>query len=291
MPPVVSIVIPTYNHGQFIGATIESALEQTYHDFEIIIVDNASTDQSWEVISGFRDARISAYRNDSNIGPVRNWQLGISRAQGRYIKILWSDDLMHPQFLEKTVPILECDPDVGFVIVRDSEFTTDLNHLVAHPRMARTGRYPSNTYIEAAMFGQNAPFSPAATLLRAESGRNLVIDIPNKIGSDFAMHAIGNDLLLLLDAADRWPFIYYIEDPLVYFRAHPGSISTAAGNEKLALHYYFAKAHFAESKRPDLLPRLHSLITLFLIGSKKKSDYGLQIIFRARFLNWIFPNW
>ena len=74
--PRVSILIPVYNREALIGECIQSALFQTFTDFEVIIVDNASTDNTWGICQRFaeQDKRVRVFRNEKNIGPVRNWR-------------------------------------------------------------------------------------------------------------------------------------------------------------------------------------------------------------------------
>jgi len=112
----VSILIPVYNRENLIEETVQSALNQTYKNIEIIIVDNQSIDKTWEVMQklAFQDDRIKIFQNDKNMGPVRNWKRCIDEATGDYGKILWSDDLIAPEFLENTVHFLE-NKDIGFV--------------------------------------------------------------------------------------------------------------------------------------------------------------------------------
>ena len=113
--PKVSICIPNYNYGRFIGDAIQSALEQTYKNFELIIVDNCSTDNSEEVIKSFSDPRIRYCKNDRNIGLIRNWNRCLSLARGEYITLLHADDKITPNSIEKRVEILDRNPTVGLV--------------------------------------------------------------------------------------------------------------------------------------------------------------------------------
>ena len=113
--PKVSICIPNYNYGRFIGDAIQSALEQTYKNFELIIVDNCSTDNSEEVIKSFSDPRIRYYKNDRNIGGVRNWNRCLALACGEYITLLHADDRLTPNSIEKRAEILDRNPNVGLV--------------------------------------------------------------------------------------------------------------------------------------------------------------------------------
>ena len=111
----VSVCIPNYNYGRFIRDAIQSVLDQTYKDFELIIVDNCSTDNSEEVIKSFSDPRIRFYKNEKNIGFVKNLNKCLSLASGEYISILHSDDMYLPNMLEKEAKILDSNPNVGFV--------------------------------------------------------------------------------------------------------------------------------------------------------------------------------
>src|SRR6476660_8884800 len=105
----VSVCIPVYNGDRFIEAAIESVLDQTFKDFEIIIVDNQSTDNTVSLIKKYTDPRIKFFQNDSNIGLIPNWNMAMSKASGEYIKILPADDLIYPQCLEWQVAILNND--------------------------------------------------------------------------------------------------------------------------------------------------------------------------------------
>ena len=88
---LVSILIPVYNRETLIEDTVQSALNQTYPNIEIIVVDNKSTDRTWDILEKLanRDSRIKIFQNKTNIGPVRNWKRCIDNASGKYGKILW----------------------------------------------------------------------------------------------------------------------------------------------------------------------------------------------------------
>lgn len=95
-----SICIPNYNYANFIGKTIQSVLEQSYHNFEIIVADNASTDDSIIVVKSFNDDRINLVINNCNIGFSPNLDKATSKATGDFIILLSSDDLMNPDALK-----------------------------------------------------------------------------------------------------------------------------------------------------------------------------------------------
>ena len=115
--PKVSVIIPNYNHARFLQKRIESVLNQTYQDFEIIYLDDASTDGSQEVFASFaQDKRIRAFSNTVNTGiPGKQWNKGVREARGEYIWIAESDDYTDEHFLEMLVPQLEAHPTAGLV--------------------------------------------------------------------------------------------------------------------------------------------------------------------------------
>jgi glycosyltransferase involved in cell wall biosynthesis len=124
--PKVSVLIPTYNAAAFLDESISSVLNQTFTDFELIIVDNCSIDNSAEVISKYlTDQRTRYYVNDRNIGGIGNFNKCLSLAQGDYIKFLCADDKFHPELLEKFVGVMEQNPGVLLVASIPKEFGLD----------------------------------------------------------------------------------------------------------------------------------------------------------------------
>lgn len=104
--PEVSVCIPVYNAEPFIGQAIESALAQTYKDFELIILDNKSTDNTLKVIRRYKDKRIRVVAHKKNLGAEANWNAAVNEARGRFIKILCADDYLYPDCLEKQFALL-----------------------------------------------------------------------------------------------------------------------------------------------------------------------------------------
>jgi len=244
--PKVSILIPVYNREKLIAGTLDSALAQTYPEIEVVVVDNCSTDGTWGVLERYakQDSRVKAYRNAANIGPVRNWKACIEKASGEYGKILWSDDLIAPDFLEKTLPYFD-DAEVGFVFTMVQIFSENSRQYVYG--IGDTGVYSSADFIRGSLLGTEYPVSPGAAIFRMKDLRtNLLADIPNKFGMDFPDTAIGNDLLVYLLTAAQYPKFAFISEPLSLFRLHGDSISIASKSAKLELFYKTAAAFFAE---------------------------------------------
>lgn len=105
--PTVSVIIPTYNRGHSVGRAIQSVLNQTYQDIEIIAVDDASKDNTKDVISNFNDKRIKYIRHNKNKGGGAARNTGIKSARGEYIAFLDSDDEWLPEKLEKIISLFE----------------------------------------------------------------------------------------------------------------------------------------------------------------------------------------
>jgi glycosyltransferase involved in cell wall biosynthesis len=125
MTPKVSILIPTYNYAHFIGEAIESALAQTYTDFELIIIDDQSRDNTDEVVARYLgDSRVKYYKNKVNLGLAANFNEALNYANGEYIKYLLADDLFHKELLEKMVAVMEAFPSVTLVTSKRDMFGT-----------------------------------------------------------------------------------------------------------------------------------------------------------------------
>jgi glycosyltransferase involved in cell wall biosynthesis len=114
----VSICIPTYRYGRYIAETIESILRQTFTDFELLIIDDNSPDDTADIVAQYaqRDTRIRFSVNPENLGMVKNWNFCLSQARGDYIKFVFGDDLLaSPDALERMVSLLDSDPTISLV--------------------------------------------------------------------------------------------------------------------------------------------------------------------------------
>lgn len=132
--PLVSVVLPVYNRPTVVG-TIESVLKQTYENFELLIIDNASTDNTVKKIQAYHDPRIKLIVNDHNGGQTYSINRGLALAQGKYIAHIDADDLMLRDRLQKQVEFMELHPDYGLVgsWVRFIDFNDRLSITVQMP--------------------------------------------------------------------------------------------------------------------------------------------------------------
>lgn len=133
--PQVSVIIPSYNHQAYIGEAIESILAQTYTDIELIVVDDASTDNSTEVIRTIQqqDSRIRAVFHDRNLGSAKTFNHGCELAQGDFICILTSDDAYPPERIAHQVALATHPDNRGKVIVGDWVDVDQQGQLLPNP--------------------------------------------------------------------------------------------------------------------------------------------------------------
>lgn len=245
--PKVSILIPVFNREAFLADCIQSALSQTFTDFEVIVVDNASTDHSWEVAKAFArlDSRVRVFRNDLNLGPVRNWQRCLDNANGEYAKFLFSDDLMLPEFLAVTLPIFD-KGDIAFVST--AAFVGDSldQSIVYYTDPQRTEIISVDSYITKLANGDpKIPVSPGTAVFRMiDARRNLLVNITAAMPHDFAQSGAGPDVLLFALTTKHYKSVALVNDPLVFFRVHSGSITIADINNSLIEGYWLALAWF-----------------------------------------------
>jgi glycosyltransferase involved in cell wall biosynthesis len=113
--PLVSVCVPVYNAERWLAGALESAIAQTYEELEIVVVDNASTDASAEIASGFADPRIRIERSRATIGAVANHNRAIRLSHGAYVKFLHADDLLLPTCVEEMVALARDDESIGLV--------------------------------------------------------------------------------------------------------------------------------------------------------------------------------
>jgi len=109
--PKVTVFIPVYNREQYIGDAIQSILAQSFSDFEILLIDDGSTDHSVEIMRSYSDTRVQIVCNERNLGIPRTRNKGLELARGEYIAMLDSDDRAYPERLEKQVGFLDSHPD------------------------------------------------------------------------------------------------------------------------------------------------------------------------------------
>ena len=239
--PKVSIIIPNYNHARFLERRIQSVLNQTYHDFEVIYLDDASTDHSLEVFSKYAsDPRIRAYINGTNSGsPFKQWNKGVKLAQGEYIWIAESDDFAHERFLEELVPKLDMNPEVGLAFCESWMVDEWDNILASWEEWMAYGadKRWENDFIgngreecRRQLMVRNSIPNASAVLMRR--------DVYEKVGcADETMKVCGDwlmwvNILTIYDLA-------FVAKPLNYFRTHPNTCRRKNSTNGVRIEEYY----------------------------------------------------
>lgn len=233
-----------YNREKYIAETLASALSQTISDIEVIVVDNCSDDKSYQIVEAmaFNDSRVKLFRNEANIGPVNNWKKCVEYSSAIYSKILFSDDLIRPNFLEKTLPYIfnpKCalvyvpgivgqQPWQGGVHYKVFEGDTKINR----DYFLRLGTYMDNIVCP----------SPACALFRTSDLTNKIhSSLPGIVNYDFNRYGAGVDWLITMLTTINYSHVAYVDDPLVFFRAHEESISIVNEDNMVAIGTKLAK--------------------------------------------------
>lgn len=251
--PKVSIVIPVFDREDLIEDAINSALNQTYENYEIIVVDNQSTDRTWQIVQRFAEqySQVIAFQNEENIGPVKNWLKGIKLAKGEYVKILFSDDLLFSDCVSAMVA--QMDEDVAFVgcSVAMGRHPGAARARYHFSRVNRTTILPAQKFINDTLLAFGGLVSPGAAMFRrSDLISTFTEDIDYEIGESFSYYGAGPDLLMFLRVGLKYEKVFWFNKPLVFFREHLGSATMIASTTKLfdiKASYLIARIWFAEN--------------------------------------------
>ena len=134
--PAVSVCIPVYRGEQFLAETIRSVLAQTYRDFELVILDNASPDDTGRIARSFQDGRIRVETNPTVLPQPQNWRRAVELCRAPLIKLVCADDLLYPRCLEHQVAAMAADPGLALVAAR-RDMIDESGHVLARGRGLR----------------------------------------------------------------------------------------------------------------------------------------------------------
>jgi glycosyltransferase involved in cell wall biosynthesis len=199
--PIVSICIPTYNHGKFIEVSLHSAMSQTFDDMEIIVLDNASQDNTHAIVASMalRDSRVRYVRHSKNLGLIGNLNACIEFARGKYVKVLCADDRLEPGCISAMVEVLEQNTDVSLVGCARKVTDANLSFLRIAGARAETMRIAGRQMIADCFFWGNRIGEPTAVMFRrADSLRGFSQNYDQLVDMEMWFHLlrIGNFIAL-----------------------------------------------------------------------------------------------
>ncbi len=165
---LVSICIPTYNHGKFLKDSLGSAVSQTYEHLEILVLDNASEDDTGAIVTAFaaHDSRIRYVRHPENIGMIGNLDACITLAQGQYVKLLCADDALEPACVSSMARVLDEQPSVSLVGCARTVTDVQLSPLRVRNIRDRRALVPGPEMIAECFFLGNRIGEPTAVMFR-----------------------------------------------------------------------------------------------------------------------------
>lgn len=295
--PKVSIIIPNYNHAMFLEQRIQSILEQTYQDFEIIYLDDASTDNSNQVFAKFAEhPKIRSIYNQTNSGsPFKQWNKGILQAKGEYIWIAESDDYADKTLLARLVEKLDQNPSVGLAYCQSwridknnntqstfQDWTDDLDSQRWQEDFINSGLGECKNYL---IIKNTIPNASAVLFRRSLHGKVGGADETFKICGDWLFWV---KILLISDVA-------FIAEPLNYFRTHDNTCRAKATREGFGLNECIRVINFIAATveiPPEFLMKLclGILIDWSIHLINRGSSLGIQLSFYKNILNLIKLN-
>lgn len=267
--PRVSVVIPTYNMAAFLPEAIESVLRQAFQDFEVIVVDDGSTDNTREVVAQF--ASQIKYIRQENAGPSAAYNRGDDVARGEYLLHLDADDVLMEGALEKAVSVMDSAPEAGFCYGQVRDMDKDGKELkLARQWPERSGlRKARQVMLE--LLDLNFILPSAALFRRAcfhEVGR-----FDNSLG-------YGEDTELFARLAKRYP-VAYIAEPLAWRRKHRGAITANPDLDGQELSW-LKILEGARDSSAFRLPRRRLTLCVYLALARQA--YGVDMARTRRYL-------
>ncbi|MCR5099075.1 MAG: glycosyltransferase [Lachnospiraceae bacterium] len=164
--PLVSVCIPAYNNASTIRDTVESVLASDYKNIEVIIVDDCSSDDTFDVAEAIDDERVFVCKNYDNLGMAGNWNRCLSCCKGEYIRLLCADDRIDADLISTEVGILDEHPRVVMVST-DTAFINEAGEVVGHyDRYKKNGVVPGREIFKSSLFTRDYLGAPLANLFR-----------------------------------------------------------------------------------------------------------------------------
>jgi glycosyltransferase involved in cell wall biosynthesis len=233
--PSVSVCVPLYRKEKYIAETLSSVLKQTFGDFELIVLDNASPDRSAEIARSFDDPRVTVMANPTTVSPVENFNKVVSLSHAPLVKVLCADDLLHPDCLERQMSVIADDKSLAMVSSR-MNMIDEVGNVVSRDRCLRTpdliGHQERAAVIRRLVrHGGNPVGGPNNVVFRRDA-----FDASGGFPEDVDFFAADVGLWVrLLEHGDY----YGIGETLSDFRINSGSHSSSMGGRAIGIQHEF----------------------------------------------------
>lgn len=235
--PAITVLLPVFNDRRFVGRAMQSILDQTYRDFELLIIDDGSTDGSMEIVRSFRDPRIRIESNPRNLGLAQTLNAGLALAKSDLIARMDADDISEPARFERQVAFLEANPQVAVV-------GTWATWIDENDRPFTTVEFPTQpSEIESALLEDNCIFHPSVMFRRRPV---------TEIGGYSASAPLSQDYELWLRLSERH-LLANLPEHLLRYRIHRNQLSVRRiGRQRRAanrMRYDAARRRFLDTYR------------------------------------------
>ncbi len=207
--PTVSVCIPTYNGEKHIKETIESVLEQSFTDYELLIIDDASADQTPQIIRSFSDTRIKFLENDTNLGMANNWNRCLENAKGKYLQILCQDDCLAKSCLQKKTEAFACDKEISLVFSSSYVMNANGKNLLERQAFRSHKLLDGKVMAHKSFTRRNIFGEPSNVMFKREVSQKVGLFDPR------LCYSLDWDYWIRLSLAGR---VYYLHDFLMFFR-------------------------------------------------------------------------
>lgn len=237
--PLVSIVVPNYNYVGYIRKALDSAVNQTYPNVEVVVVDDGSTDGSADTIAEYAEKydNLHFYKNPHNMGVVYTHNRCVELSQGEYLVVLSSDDYLHENFIAETLPVLEKYPSAAMIAA--DFWHVDGDGQISSPESFYPKSFFCKGIYQCKIWLFTNTFVPSQVLFR----RKCIED--RDIGDRFSHQAdTFVDTELWYRMCLKYDFVY-LKKKLCYYRMHTGSYSKSYESLKLYLQWYLTRKRFA----------------------------------------------
>jgi hypothetical protein len=223
--PAVSVIVPNYNHARFLRQRIDTILTQTFQDFELILLDDCSTDESRFILRDYgSDPRVRLEFNDVNSGSTfKQWNKGVKMARGKYIWLAESDDYSDPRFLETLKTLLEADEKVTVAYCRSWRVSDDRVDGFAYPLLDSKDLVRWSADFRSDGIEECRSYFVTANLVRNASSALFCKSVYERVGgADENLRFCGD--WKLWAGMSLCGAMAYTSEPLNYYRMHLGSV-------------------------------------------------------------------
>jgi glycosyltransferase involved in cell wall biosynthesis len=237
--PTVSLIVPNYNHARYLKQRLDSIFQQTYTNYEVILLDDASADESVSIMEACTDPRITKrlYATVNSGSPFAQWERGVREASGDWIWIAESDDYSDPQFLERLLTVVQNDPSSVLAFCRSTivtseqrclaRFESDHGQWTADADFAASGE----EFCTELLYKGNVLLNAGAVVFRKSAFLEIIHDVPRL--------RMSTDWLIWWKIALHGG-VRYISEPLNFFRRDGENVSTNWQQERIAVNRYLS---------------------------------------------------